>query len=167
MSLNFTCNAQIVVIVIGYFILIDPSGQISDAKTGAPIKDASVRLYRVPNALPDKPGQQGQCRTVDTRGAGGWDSLPSAAVDAGLAYDPLLDVSNDTLQALPQINPQFTGNDGRYAWNVVEGCWYVVVQAKGYKTRVSPVVGVPPAVTDLDLKLTPGGSVYLPLIFKR
>jgi hypothetical protein len=50
---------------------------------------------------------------------------------------------------------------------VVEGCWYVAVQAKGYKTRISPLVGVPPAVTDLDLKLTPGADVYLPLIIKR
>jgi hypothetical protein len=41
---------------------------------------------------------------------------------------------------------------------VAKGCWYVVVRAEGYESRVSPVVGVPPEVTDLDLALTPDAT---------
>ena len=40
--------------------------------------------------------------------------------------------------------------------------------AAGYADKVSPIVGVPPAVTDLDLKLTPLTdplrSIFLPVI---
>jgi hypothetical protein len=43
---------------------------------------------------------------------------------------------------------------GRYGWDVAAGCWYVVVRAPGYETVTSPVVGVPPEVTDLDLDLS-------------
>ena len=67
------------------------------------------------------------------------------------------------------MNPQITGDDGRYGWNVVTGCWYVVVEAPGYLTKTSPLVGVPPEVTDLDLNLTPLDlpyKVYLPLVLR-
>lgn len=50
---------------------------------------------------------------------------------------------------------------------MVEGCWYIEVRAEGYQTLVSPVVGVPPEVTDLDLALSkPTQTIYLPLIVK-
>jgi hypothetical protein len=119
----------------------------------------------VPNALPDKNGQDGQCRTVNTRGGSNWDNLPPAVVNTNHLINPLLDAINNTQQISPTINPQITGSDGRYAWDVVEGCWYVTVAARGYQTLVSPVVGVPPAVTDLNFKLSPGGyKVYLPIV---
>ncbi|MBN1875702.1 MAG: hypothetical protein JXA33_15865 [Anaerolineae bacterium] len=53
----------------------------------------------------------------------------------------------------PAANPLITDMEGYYGWNVAEGCWYVVVAKDGYETLVSPVVGVPPEVTDLDLEL--------------
>ena len=56
------------------------------------------------------------------------------------------------------MNPQQTDLDGRYGWDVVTGCWYVTVAATGYAALTSPVVGVPPEVTDLDLALTPTGG---------
>jgi hypothetical protein len=41
----------------------------------------------------------------------------------------------------------------------------VIVSAPGYASRVSPVVGVPSAVTDLDIQLIQATSrVYLPSI---
>jgi len=55
----------------------------------------------------------------------------------------------------PAVNPQITTAQGRYGWNVAAGCWYVVVAKTGYNTLTSPVVGVPPEVTDLDLQLVP------------
>jgi hypothetical protein len=46
----------------------------------------------------------------------------------------------------------------------VEGCWFVVVEAAGYARTISPVVGVPPAVTDLNLALKKATTaLYLPL----
>ena len=51
---------------------------------------------------------------------------------------------------------------------MAEGCYYVLVIAAGYEDKVGPVVGVPPAVMDLDLKLTPlatpAPKLYLPLV---
>jgi hypothetical protein len=48
---------------------------------------------------------------------------------------------------------------------VVKGCWYIQVQAEGYQTLVSPLVGVPPAVSDLNVSLA-RRAIYLPLIVK-
>ncbi|MCB0005767.1 MAG: hypothetical protein KDE04_04915, partial [Anaerolineales bacterium] len=42
-----------------------------------------------------------------------------------------------------------------YGWDVATGCWFVVVEAPGYATLTSPVVGVPPEVVDLNLSLVP------------
>jgi hypothetical protein len=45
----------------------------------------------------------------------------------------------------------------------------VVVDAPGYASKISPLVGVPPEVTDLDLTLTAldlQNKLYLPLIMK-
>ena len=68
----------------------------------------------------------------------------------------------------PPVNPQFTDDQGHYGWDVALGCWFVVVSAPGYVTKISPAVGVPPEVTDLDVYLTPEGAykVYLPLIVR-
>ena len=77
----------------------------------------------------------------------------------------MADSLNDIQQINPQANPQRTGSEGRYAWDVVEGCWFVVVEAAGYATVVSPLVGVPPAVTDLNLQMKKAlNAVYLPLM---
>jgi hypothetical protein len=43
----------------------------------------------------------------------------------------------------------------------------VQIEAEGYQTLVSPLVGVPPAVTDLDLTLSSGQTLYLPLVRRR
>ena len=72
-------------------------------------------------------------------------------------------------QISPDVNPQITGSDGRYGWNVVTGCWYVIVTAPGYASKTSALVGVPPEVTDLDLTLDAlnlPNKIYLPLVLK-
>ncbi len=170
MSINRVCAGEAPdagQITIGVFIFFDPSGIITDAQTGEPIKDAEVTLYRVPEAVPDSADQVGDCRTVETRNADDWNSLPAASIDAGVRTNPILDAIQGTQQISPTINPQITGSDGSYAWDVVEGCWYVVVAAEGYQTIVSPLVGVPPEVTDLDLTLTRADQrIYLPLTIR-
>ncbi len=147
--------------------LFDPSGYVRDAFTQQPIAGASVALYRMPFALPDTATETRQCRTVDTRpgGAGGsWSSLPSATVALGVQEDSsLLPARID-----PAVNPQLTDPDGYYGWDVETGCWFIVVTATGYQTYVSPVVGVPPAVLDLNVALVSSAAdrIYLPLVRK-
>jgi hypothetical protein len=54
----------------------------------------------------------------------------------------------------PEANPQITGSDGRYAWNVVAGEYLVEVEIAGCSPATSEAVTVPPPVTDLDVGLT-------------
>ena len=141
--------------------LYDPSGIIRDAGTLQPIVGATVTLQRVPGALPDTPALTRDCRTIDTRPGGVWSGTAGGGIFEQPGFAPA--------QISPNVNPQITGADGRYGWNVVTGCWYVVVDAPGYASKISPLVGVPPEVTDLDLTLTAlnlPNKLYLPLIMK-
>jgi ELWxxDGT repeat protein len=158
---------------IGEWRLYDPSGIITDASTGQPVEGAVVSLYRVPDAMPDTATETNDCRTVNTRPSadsgqfGSWSGVPATILTAGVWLNPDIGVANGTPEIDPAVNPQTTGSDGRYAWDVVEGCWYVVVEAAGYPTVVSPLVGVPPEVTDLDITLPADNQqrhVFLPLI---
>jgi len=51
-----------------YWFRYDPSGIVTDAHTGQPVKGAKVTLYRLPHVAPD-PGltPTGDCRTIQTR----------------------------------------------------------------------------------------------------
>jgi hypothetical protein len=136
--------------------LYDPSGIISDATTGLPIVGATVSLYRQIPGLPDTATLTRQCRTIDTRGGPVW---TGTAPDTGVFEQP----GFMPAQMSPDVNPQITGVDGRYGWNVVTGCWYVKVSAPGYASKISALVGVPPEVTDLHIALQPvvAGAVNL------
>ncbi|CAG0935804.1 hypothetical protein TFLX_04654 [Thermoflexales bacterium] len=153
--------------LIGCIALYDPSGYVRHAFTSQPITNATVTLYKVPFALPDTSTQTRDCRTIETRpgGVGGnWNSLPPANPGTGLLEDPTFSPPRID----PPVNPQLTDDQGHYGWDVTTGCWFVVVSAPGYLTKISPAVGVPPAVTDLDMYLMPEGAnkVYLPLVRK-
>jgi cold shock CspA family protein len=166
------CGPQVETPVEGEGERYDPSGFITDAKTGQAIKGAVVNLYQVPQALPDEGNTlNGSCRTVNTRPAsvggrfGAWSGLSSTSLNTAQWVNPALVLINNTGAISPAVNPQTTGVDGYYGWDVLKGCWYIEVRTEGYQTLVSPLVGVPPAVTDLNLSLTKS-TVYLPLIFK-
>jgi hypothetical protein len=70
----------------------------------------------------------------------------------------------DVVGMAPRISRQQTNEIGYYGWDVSDGCWYVTVSAEGYTPLVSPVVGVPPEVTDLHLSLAPIRNIYLPSV---
>jgi hypothetical protein len=55
----------------------------------------------------------------------------------------------------PQLNPEQTGPSGTFAWEVAPGRWRLRVTAFGYRSFISKVYKVPPAVTHLQLQLTP------------
>ncbi len=158
----YTCNSEPSDKTISYLTLHDPSGIITDASSGEPVVGATVKLFYVPDWIvrsgptdtrPDT------CESNNSKAAGVPWSQP-APTDLGIIAN-----AEVTLIA-PLTAYQKTNALGYYGWDVSEGCWYVEVQASGYAPRVSPVVGVPPAVTDLHLTLTPGISVYLPLTMR-
>lgn len=171
---SYHCQGIEQIDTVGQWRLYDPSGVITDISTGQPVSGAVVNLYRVPNAEPDQAAQSGDCRTVTTRPAtssgpfGAWSGLPPADLSSGDWANP------NTESISPANNPQVTGSSGHYGWDVGEGCWFVTVRANGYEFLISPAVGVPPQVTDLDLALTPSNStgskeslLYLPVILRE
>jgi hypothetical protein len=50
-------------------------------------------------------------------------------------------------------NPSFTGQDGRFGWDVVAGFYVVRAEKDGCVSATSPVLTIPPPVTNLDLRL--------------
>lgn len=74
-------------------------------------------------------------------GTGGWENVPTG---------------ESIPVAQPDINPQVTGEDGMYQWDVIEGSYRVHVEAPGYEPANSIVVSVPPPVFDLHV-----GLVYI------
>ena len=147
----YDCGGVVVEEVIGHG-LIDPSGIISDEVTGNPIVGATVTLFTIDGWVP-KTGvadtRANTCHTLDTRPSV-WNEMPPAP-QLGRIGNPLADPQ----EIDPVQNPLLTDNTGYYAWDVAAGCWYIIVEADGYETRISPVVGVPPEVTDLHLTMTP------------
>jgi len=144
------CAGELVETVVGQ-VYIDPSGDVTDAVTGEPIVGAVVTLYQVP-------GWEAKTSLEDTRDNSCQSHLSKEANDfwnqtAPTDLGELALVESNSFT--PTLNPQLTNETGRYAWDVVAGCWYVTVQADGYQSTISPVVGVPPAVTDLDIALMP------------
>ncbi len=58
----------------------------------------------------------------------------------------------------PHLNPQITDVYGGYGWNVSAGIYYVHVEKDGYFPADSFEVVIPPAITDLNIGLTPQDS---------
>jgi hypothetical protein len=140
---------------LGQIVLYDPSGYLTDADTGEPVQGAKVYLYHVPGWQPQDPANdimgEGTCQSHLSKDEGDpWDQ--PAPTELGV-----LEPSGSN-RISPRVNPFISNADGYYGWDVAQGCWYVVVVAEGYQTLTSPVVGVPPEVTDLDLELTPTGG---------
>jgi len=136
---------------IGTINLYDPSGTIRDARTGQPVAGATVTLYQVPGWSP-KTGptdtRPNTCESNASKAAGVPWSQP-APIALGIIVNP------QVTTVAPALSYQLTDNAGYYGWDVSAGCWYVHVTASGYVSFTSPVVGVPPAVTDLNLVLLP------------
>jgi len=55
----------------------------------------------------------------------------------------------------PSVNPEETDPSGAYGWDVAPGEYIISVQAPGYYPKNSSLVTVPPAITDLNISLTP------------
>ncbi|MBM0126984.1 DUF1090 family protein [Pimelobacter simplex] len=152
LSVQVMCpDATTLVVPIGQIVLYDPSGIVTDKVTGQPVVGAEVRLYKVPGWEPQGatgPHPASTCQTNLSKAGGAPWSQP-APTDLGVL------VQAASPEISPNVNPFVTNAVGYYGWDVAQGCWYVVVSKAGYQTLTSPVVGVPTAVTDLDLQLVP------------
>jgi uncharacterized repeat protein (TIGR01451 family) len=73
-------------------------------------------------------------------GQGGWENVPTGQTP------PIMQ---------PDVNPQTTGADGQFQWDVLNGSYRVYVEALGYYSADSILVNVPPPVTDLAVGLAP------------
>lgn len=159
---TYSCQSQPVEQTVGFVTLYDPSGVITDSITGLPVKGATVTLYKVPGWLPrtgPTDTRPDTCESNVSKASGVPWSQP-APTDLGIMANPELNL------IAPAIASQQTDAVGYYGWDVSEGCWYVRVTASGYMDLTSPVVGVPPAVTDLNLVLTPILPIYLPMVVR-
>jgi len=151
LKVTWTCGGQAQTETVGKIQLYDPSGYVTNIKTGEPVVGAVVLLYKVPEwraKLGPSDEAEKTCQSNLSKAPGEpW--TQAAPVQLGQLADP------NSGEIDPAANPLITDNRGHYAWDVAAGCWYITVEADGYESLVSPVVGVPSAVTDLDLKLVP------------
>jgi hypothetical protein len=57
--------------------------------------------------------------------------------------------------SIPPTNPETTIGDGLYGWNVAPNNYEVMASAPSYSSSTTASFTVPPAVTDLNIQLTP------------
>jgi hypothetical protein len=57
--------------------------------------------------------------------------------------------------SIPTTNPQTTGADGAFGWDVIPGTWEVQASKAGYVTSTTSPLSIPPSVTGLQISLTP------------
>ncbi len=92
----------------------------------------------------------------------------SGAVVTLYQQDSLTQAWRQWAPAGDQGNPQTTGSDGRYSFNVVEGRYYITVDAPGYVSYQSQPLEVStasgPAELMVPLRRSGGFTVYLPFV---
>lgn len=131
-------DSQEFIVPIGGLVLIDPQGVVYDADA----YDAAVARGLSPDAARAAAAIRGATVRLQREVQGEFRNVLSG--DPGIA---------------PNVNPQITGTDGRYQWDVSEGRYRVVVAATGYPTVTSSAVDIPPPVLDLHIAMRrPGGS---------
>ncbi len=153
------CSEGTSTTTVGYVTLYDPSGIVSDKQTGQPIANATVTLYNVPGWLPKSGPDDDAPNTCESN----LSKAPDAPWSQPAPTELGIIANADVTPTEPKLPFQYTTVAGYYGWDVSQGCWYVTIEAEGYEPLTSPVVGIPPAVTDLDLALTPLSAACTPL----
>ena len=156
-----TCGATTTETLVGYVRLHERSSTITSERTGLPVTNATVTSYRVPGWLPRTAPDDDRPNTCESYLSKPDDAAWSQPAPTHLGIIP----NGDVTYMMPVLPYQRTMPSGNYGWDVGEGCWYVTVEAPGYVSHVSPVVGVPPQVVDLNLVLEPEDNIlFLPLV---
>ena len=102
---------------------IDPSGYIYEAVPSNRVEGATAVVYYKDYILDEEDNITGELDVM-------WDA--------------------DTYG---QVNPQITGADGMYQWDVPEGWWQVRVQKEGWQNNTSAWLPVPPPQLDVNIPL--------------
>ena len=108
--------------------IIDPSGKVYDPETGEGMPGVTVTAY---------------CILLDEDDPNFWTNMPDSS-----QYGELWDATEYS-----QSNPQVTGEDGSYAWDVPEGWWRIKYEKEGYETTWSDWMAVPPIQMEVDVQL--------------
>lgn len=126
---------------LGRIVLVDPSGTVYDEG-----------LYEMQTADGADP-QAARCgaalsgATVTLQRRAGREWVAVTPEDRGLS---------------PRVNPQESGDDGTYRWDVSEGEYRVRVTKHGYYPATSRAATVPPAMLDLHVAMTRRPGVPAP-----
>ena len=124
-------------ITIGGVVLIDPQGVVYDKQAF----DQALAAGRTEEQARNESAISGAVVTLQRSDGGVFGNVLSG--DPGIA---------------PNVNPQTTGADGLFRWDVSEGAYRVVVVRDGYDTVTSREVVIPPPVLDLHIAMNRLGA---------
>jgi len=125
-------GTQTFVVALGGLVLIDPQGVVYD-KAAFDVARANGKSAAEARSEAAISGA-----TVWLQRSSGGTFADLSPTDPGIA---------------PQINPEVTGADGIYQWDVAAGTYRVRASKAGYRAATSPAVVIPPPVTDLHVAL--------------
>jgi len=138
-TVKFKCGTTDVERTLGTIQLYDPSGDVTNANTGAAVMDATVTLYRVPGWEPKTSSTDTRANTCQSHYSKSATTPWNQAVTAdNLKKAEMADPLSGMIS--PALNPQKTNGKGRYGWDVAMGCWFVTVSKAGYHDYTSPLV---------------------------
>lgn len=136
-TLTEGADTQTFVIPIGGLLLIDPQGVVHDRVR----YEQAIAAGQTPEQARATAAITGATVRLQRRN-------PDGEFVHVLSGDPGI---------TPNINPQITGANGLYQWDVAEGTYRVVVEAAGYHTHTSQSVDIPPPVLDLHIPMERDG----------
>jgi hypothetical protein len=158
------CEGMWTQTVVGYINFFTPLGAVIDASSGKPIPGAKVTLYQVPGWLPQTSPDDNQYKTCQSNASKPADAPWSwaAPLDAGI-------LPNKWMGDLwPEPPVQLSAPNGEYGWDLGPGCYYVMVEARGYNESPSMFFGSVPVVTDMNVKLyIRERYLFLPFLNRR
>ena len=118
---------------LGGITLIDPQGVVYDQQR----YDTAIAAGKTASEARSLAAIEGATVVLQRLGDdGSWTAVPSG--DPGIS---------------PNVNPQITGADGVYQWDVAAGTYRVTVTAPGYVAVTSRAVVIPPPVLDLHVAM--------------
>jgi hypothetical protein len=128
-------SSETFVVPVGGIALIDPQGVVYELAR----YQAAIAAGKSPEQARAETAISGATVELQRQGADG-------VFRKVLSGDPGI---------TPNVNPQTTGANGRYQWDVSAGVYRVVVRKAGFDTVTSREVTIPPPVLDLHVALGP------------
>lgn len=130
-------TSQQFVVPYGGVTLIDPQGVVFDQNAYNTLVGMGVSASQARQAS----ALSGATVTLQREVAGTWNNVISG--DPGIS---------------PHINPEVTGVDGKFQWDVAAGRYRVVVALSGYQTATTSGFDIPPPKLDAHVGLAPTGG---------